>query len=655
MDAPRNQKAEQLALKTYSQIYKKMPTTSADWDNLHKLAYPKPGEMPAEFQKTIDESLSAGGQQMTATPSAQNVNIAANDLNKASALNNQLPASGSFEFGRILQNAIKTKTGEGQNNDLGTSKAFDAAGITGFSALNDSLSAHANEMQTSYDNYRDVIQNMTGTYKMASENALNSYSKALERYKYESDSLQKLTADAENRKQQLDLLARQHQNAIDLANLDAKIKNDNPSVTEQLSAEAAGQNIVGGKIVSKTAGQVSTSTGDVYDIGSYATDPNHERAVQSILNNMGQMKSVSEMDNYIKSKYPTSPVTGQMIANAAGKYGVSWEAMMAIMEQDSSMGTAGKAVRTKNPGNVGNTDSGATKGFGDWQAGVDAVAKNLAWRKVSTASIDDATTTKLEQELFAGKTAAERNKNRQTIKGLASQGKSVDEIRSDIMSGTYGNSSPDWQSAISNVVNNSTKSWTDSEKSDFKNTINRYIASGDIQSAKDALKAKVLSNMNETQATQMNGLETTSVALKEIRSDLQAFEKAGGKTNLFTGKIEDLSRKIGLVKDPEQRKIATKIGVILQQYRKQMTGVAFSPQEAAEYKNIFPSINNVGKLNSSLIDATLESFDTQLENTYRLKIGPTQYDKLFSGQSNSGTPISSGTAKTGNSFTITKE
>jgi len=130
-------------------------------------------------------------------------------------------------------------------------------------------------------------------------------------------------------------------------------------------------------------GIVATSTGETYDIKSYATDPTHEAKIQSILNNIGQLKSIADIDNYISSVVPNSPVTGQMIANSASKYGVSWEMMVAIMQQDSSFGTAGKAVRTKNPGNVGNTDSGGTQTFGSWQAGVDAVAKNLAWRKTT--------------------------------------------------------------------------------------------------------------------------------------------------------------------------------------------------------------------------------------------------------------------------------
>jgi hypothetical protein len=53
---------------------------------------------------------------------------------------------------------------------------------------------------------------------------------------------------------------------------------------------------------------------------------------------------------------------------------------MAIMKNDSSYGTAGKWARTHNPGNVGNTDDGSTKDRGTREAGVDAVAQNIARR-----------------------------------------------------------------------------------------------------------------------------------------------------------------------------------------------------------------------------------------------------------------------------------
>ena len=160
-----------------------------------------------------------------------------------------------------------------------------------------------------------------------------------------------------------------------------------------------------------TQGVVVDPTGNSYDISSYATDPNHETAVQNLINGMGQFKSVSDIDNYIKSKYPNSPITGQMIYNSAEKFGVSWEAMTAIMEQDSSLGTTGKGARTFNPGNVGNDDSGNIRNYGNWQSGVDAVAQWLSNHKTTTtnnSNISSVTGKPLSQPEILSQTFANR-------------------------------------------------------------------------------------------------------------------------------------------------------------------------------------------------------------------------------------------------------
>src|SRR3989344_3943004 len=115
----------------------------------------------------------------------------------------------------------------------------------------------------------------------------------------------------------------------------------------------------------------------VYDITPYATDPLHEEKIMAILSKMGVMDIAEKIDAYIKGKYPSSPVDGEMVMSAASAYSVDTRLMMAIMQQDSSFGTAGKAVRTLNPGNVGNDDSGNLRAYESWQEGVTAVAEWL--------------------------------------------------------------------------------------------------------------------------------------------------------------------------------------------------------------------------------------------------------------------------------------
>ena len=133
--------------------------------------------------------------------------------------------------------------------------------------------------------------------------------------------------------------------------------------------------------------EISSSIGAeslaLYDITSYATDPLHEAKVGQILMAMGEMKTATDIDTYIQEKYPGSPVTGQMIVNAAVAEDVDARLMMAIMEQDSRFGTVGLAVSTTNPGNVGNDDAGNTRTYDSWQEGVNAVAEWLDRHRVT--------------------------------------------------------------------------------------------------------------------------------------------------------------------------------------------------------------------------------------------------------------------------------
>src|SRR3990167_5041593 len=121
-----------------------------------------------------------------------------------------------------------------------------------------------------------------------------------------------------------------------------------------------------------------------YDITPYATDPEHEEKIMNILSKMGVMDTVEKIDDYIGGNYLSSPVTGEMIMSAALAYIVDARLMMAMMELDSRFGTVGVAVRTLNPGNVGNDDAGNTRTYDSWQEGVTAVAEWLGRHRGST-------------------------------------------------------------------------------------------------------------------------------------------------------------------------------------------------------------------------------------------------------------------------------
>lgn len=125
-----------------------------------------------------------------------------------------------------------------------------------------------------------------------------------------------------------------------------------------------------------------------YDIEPYATDPLHEQKIADILSYMGSMDSAEAIDAYINSEAISSPVTGAMVLTSAQAYAVDARLMLAIMEQDSRFGTAGIAIATLNPGNVGNTGM-ATRTYASWADGVAAVAEWLSRHRKTGATVTD--------------------------------------------------------------------------------------------------------------------------------------------------------------------------------------------------------------------------------------------------------------------------
>lgn len=130
-----------------------------------------------------------------------------------------------------------------------------------------------------------------------------------------------------------------------------------------------------------------------YDFTSYATDPNWGNAVQNISSKIPNLVNPNvaleapstgeNLQTYIQSVAKNAPVTAQMIFSSANKYGVDPKTLAAIIQLESKFGTLGVGAKTFNPGNVGNTDSGATRNFGSWQVGVDAVAENMSKRVIN--------------------------------------------------------------------------------------------------------------------------------------------------------------------------------------------------------------------------------------------------------------------------------
>lgn len=158
------------------------------------------------------------------------------------------------------------------------------------------------------------------------------------------------------------------------------------------------------------------------------------------------------------------------------------------------------------------------------------------------------------------------------------------------------------------------------------------VSEGDMAGAKELLKRTTQKYIGVEEARALRGKDRTVELLSEIQDDLNNLEKSGFDTNIFNGTAEKVADKLGTVKNPEARRVATKIAAAVQSYRKAMSGAAFSVPESREYKTIFPDIGRTANFNAANINALKEVFSGDTRQIYSQTMGKKNYDELFGGE-----------------------
>lgn len=129
-------------------------------------------------------------------------------------------------------------------------------------------------------------------------------------------------------------------------------------------------------------------------LGAYSATQDPKEYAQSVSTSVnaikelaaGQPITAATIDQYIQNNAGgKSPVTGQMVMNAAQQYGIDPSTLAGVLSHESTFGTAGKAVDNNNPGNQ--MPGGVEAKYPTMQQGVNATAKNLANRMQSNGSI----------------------------------------------------------------------------------------------------------------------------------------------------------------------------------------------------------------------------------------------------------------------------
>ncbi len=176
----------------------------------------------------------------------------------------------------------------------------------------------------------------------------------------------------------------------------------------------------GGNVLGATGSEQTTVTGangESYQMGASTTMGAYASATQTQVNNIsatvakinssvGNITDANSAQVAIKAISPNSPITGAMVMASAQKYGVDPATLIGTMQAETQLGTdKSKGAMENNWGNVGNTDfnmkTGQSVSMKNPQAGVDAVAKNLAQRKVQPSQNDPAQGTLTPQQISA--------------------------------------------------------------------------------------------------------------------------------------------------------------------------------------------------------------------------------------------------------------
>ncbi len=160
--------------------------------------------------------------------------------------------------------------------------------------------------------------------------------------------------------------------------------------------------------------------------------------------------------------------------------------------------------------------------------------------------------------------------------------------------------------------------------------IRRLLAEGNTDEAKDFLKRQARNGLNGTQLDKITGKEDLLASIDSIENKLASFVAAGGDLNVFQGLSEKALEKGGFVKDPKLAQIANEIAIAIIEYRKAVTGAAFTESEKKSYDAVFPSIGKTGVLNQAKIDSLREVTTRQIDDFYKRTLGEENWNQLFS-------------------------
>ena len=226
-----------------------------------------------------------------------------------------------------------------------------------------------------------------------------------------------------------------------------------------------------------------------------------------------------------------------------------------------------------------------------------------------------------------GKRAGAKPENYGLIEDLMVRGMTIDEIGDKLR---FSGQSEAFSGAFKSAFEFVTKSgFTTSDRIASKDGLDELLEDDDTVGAREFILGLARDKASATIKQQVEGREDLLIAIDSIEVGLKALKDEGVDTGFLTGLKEKALEKGGFtVGTPEQNAIANEIAIAIINYRKAISGAAFTESESKAYDKVFPSTGKTSELNQVKINSLRKVANNAQDAFYRRSIG-SSYDQII--------------------------
>lgn len=654
MAVPRNLDAEMRAAKSYAASRGgKLPTLTDPKERaaVYRMAYPPQSGLPDELKGTVDESLYNAGISKPLAQDVASSNLPQLQENVTTAEKGVQQMSQPNEALRVLQDAIRAKSGV-MDQPLGASQPFKEAGLTGIGSLNAALSSQTQKFQDDYVRFNNTISQMAGTYKDIATSALNQYDRAYTAYKDEVNRLQKIQDDLNTSQRAIDLAKLNHDNTVELEKLRAQL---NPEYA--IKGAGAGLELTDEGWMPKDRNIITSPSGLSYDMSTYNAPGgiSYIQDLQQKINNVGKLNTITDVANYLHNNFPNSMVTADDIVNVSEETGVGWEEILGMLAKESEGGTSNVAKKNNNFGGITwsqqyqDNHPGVTKGtarpakeggnyvkFASVADGLRAQAEQFAMRKVATkqslgGDIDAKAADfalKNVKTIFGGNPSEGERKavidfyKRQVANGITNE----QDILNEFIDYKVSSDKSGLAGKLRDIVTQNLpmgKTFKEFGSRDLANLINSDKSPEAIRKVETYVMNQARTNDPDNFLSEST-VKLTTQKVKELDSLIKQLDKDGtNPIGNFNGTFENW---VGRFKGKEAAKIKAKITTLVANMRKDLSGSAVTPSEMTFLIPIIPDLGDTGE-NFAVKYNELKVSPLQQLNSIRTTYGMPELDE----------------------------